>query len=214
MAIYKTKAYVDGNWVGPKYDTSVELALTIPKQEAAYVNGDEVRFTKLRPDLDGLGPTVRLDAPATDGLAVKYLVLNTFSAGNPLLKNISRFRSITGITQSNEAQYFTAGANPTGMFAFFDREDKCLGTAANTTTPPAGTVTTVNWPALPYVAAVIATAAAAGVVSVATANTNPLLTVKLGRKMWTEIDGNNIQRYYAYLTSGDGSDVRGTPGKV
>lgn len=198
MAVYTTKAFVDGNWVAPARDELLQLAVTIPKQAIAYVNGDEVRFTKLRPDLDGLGATSMVGAAASDGLVIKYLVLNTIAAGSPLLKQISPYRTITGLTAKNEASYFTSGGSATTVYAFFDKNDVCLATNPSTASPPAGTVKTVQWPALPYLAAVIATAAASGVVAVATANTYPSLGVTLTRKVNTRVDGANIQRYYGY----------------
>lgn len=211
MAIYTTKAFVDGNWVAPARDELLQLAVTIPNQGVAYANGDEVRFTKLRPDLDGLGSTTMVGAAASDGLVIKYLVLNTFAPGAAGLKQISPYRTIVGLNAKTEATFYTAGASATTMYAFFDKNDVCLATNSSTASPPAGTVKTVQWPALPYLAAVIATAAAAGVVAVATANTFPSMGVTLTRKVITKVDGNNIQRYYGY---GATDDVRGTAGKT
>ena len=207
MATYLTKAYKDGNWIGPKSELVIPYAVTIPAQSVAYANGDEVRFQKLRPDLDGLGSTFQVGAAASDGLTVKFLVLNAISAGDPRLKQISTFRTIAYLR--NESDFFTAGTVATTMYAHFDNKDNCIATSSSGT-GPAGTVKTVNWPALPYVAAVIATAAAAGVVSVATANTFPMLPITLGRRMGTTEFGNNIVRYYPYNAT---QKIQGNAGK-
>jgi hypothetical protein len=198
MATYTTKVFKDGNWVAPASQEAVNLTAQIPAN-AAYVATDIVRLHKLRPDLDGLGQTVQINVPASGGLVTRSLTLQQLNAGNALLKQISPYRTIVGLNDKNEASYFAdASGAGTVMYAFFDKNDVCLATNASAASPPAGTVKTVRWPPLPYLAAVLAAADGAGAIAVASAQAGTMATATLVRKNITKEDGSNIQRYYGY----------------